>query len=120
MDLLPPATPSDDDLRLLSDFGHLIGSHIWGFLTTVVAFFIGLVWRASAERRDTINSTKANTIKIDEHSARITALEQGAVAIAVKIGELPTRGEMVAQTARMDERFDRLTELVAAHPARSV
>jgi hypothetical protein len=115
----PPLPPSEDDLRLLTDFGHLIGSHIWAFLTTAVAFMIGLIWRASAERQTSVNSIKTHRDKLDEHAARITALEQGAVAIAVKIGELPTRGELVAQTARMDQQFDRLTDLLASHPSRT-
>ena len=114
-----PIPPPDD--RMFTDFGNFIGAHLWSFLTTVIAFVVGLIWRASSERQNTLHSIKDNRDILDKHDVRITALEQGAVAIAVKIGELPTRGELVAQTAALDARFDRLDMRLdgISHPSRS-
>ena len=109
MDPTPPASPpSSDDLRLIVTIYHQIGSYVWWVLTAGLVMFVGFVWRAGGDRQNTFSKIKEQGDKIDKHDIRITALEQGAVAIAVKIGELPTRSELVAQTTRIDERFDRL------------
>ena len=119
MDPSPPN--SSDDLRFIVTIYHQVGSYIWWVLTTGFLLIIGFVWRAGGDRQNAFNQIRSHAIKLDEHAVRITALEQGAVVIAVKIGELPTRGELAAQTTRIDERFDRLDQrfdTLAAHPQR--
>jgi len=123
MDPLPPTPqPSSDDLRLIVTIYHQVGSYFWWLLTTGFAIIVGLVWRAGGDRQRAFSLLKEQGDKLDKHDIRITALEQGAVVIAVKIGELPTRGELVAQTTRIDERFDRLDsrfDSLVSNPQRS-
>ena len=121
MDPLPPPPPTNDDLRVLISTYHHIGDYFWWALTTGLLFLFSIVWRASGDRQNAFNQIRAHGVRIDEHAGRIVALEQGAALFAAKLGELPTRQELVAQTAAIDARFDRLDQRldsVVSHPTK--
>ncbi len=106
-----PQQPAPDDVRVFIVLVRAV-EQWWGWLLTGgMALASTMIWRLSADRQKVLLTLEEHKIALDKQEIRLRSLEAEYAAILIKLGDLPTRAELLTQLQQIETRFDKATAI---------